>query len=93
MKIKGIPGKTRRERIAASVAIAAGCAGSLWAVSFTELSYGHETAGDRSHVFTNGFVSSSTALAVFAGCFALSAFCALLFWVFRFLDRGHNDVA
>ena len=87
-----IVGRTRREKVAASLAIVSGCGGLLWAL-INDLSYGSEGADAHARVNTNGLFHLPTVLAVFFSLAALSAFCVLLFWLFRFLDGGRNDVA
>jgi hypothetical protein len=87
-----IVGKTRREKVVASLAIVSGCGGLLWAL-INDLSYGSEGADAHARVNTNSLFPIATVLAVFFLLAALSAFCVLLFWLFRFLDGGRNDVA
>jgi hypothetical protein len=85
-------GKTRRERVASFLAFVAAVLGFIWGM-INDMSYGYEGAVPNYQLHTNGRFDVSIVLGVFFACFAASVFFVLLFWLFRFLDGGRNDVA
>jgi hypothetical protein len=83
-------GKTRRERVAAALAVMGFCAALFWAL-LNDLSYGYEGAvPPPSLLHTNGRFATSLVLGVFFSCVAVSALGVLLFWCFCFLDRNRK---
>ena len=86
---KYIPGRTLRERVAASVAILAGLAAIIW-VMINGLAYGSE--GDAPpQLWTSGRFDRDTIFRVLYVLIGLSAVSALLFRYFRFRANLHHE--
>ena len=86
---KYIPGRTLRQRVAASVAILAGLAAFIW-IMINGLAYGSE--GDTPpQLWTSGRFDKDTIFRVLYALIGLSAMSALLFRYFRFRDNLHRE--
>jgi hypothetical protein len=89
--LKIIPGRTLRERVAASVAILAGCAAVAW-VMINGLAYGSE--GDAPpQLWTSGRFEPPTIFRVLNALIGVCAFSLLLFRYFRFRDNLREGAA
>lgn len=83
-------GRTRRERVAATISLVSFCAGLSWAL-FNGMSYGYEGTPAQYRLHTNGAYGLAWVLGVFFACVAVGLVGVLLFWGLRLLDRGRNE--
>jgi hypothetical protein len=83
-------GRTRRERVASALAVLGFCLALFWAL-LNGMNYGYEETDPRpSLLHTNGRFAVSLVLGVFFSFVAVGVLGAVLFWYFRFVDRGHR---